>query len=69
MAAEEVELGYNYDLLDEATPGAWVHIQAKTVEVSGKKWIQASITSKAEPYERPEVYAYGQWQLVNTARK
>ncbi|KXS97015.1 hypothetical protein AC578_1878 [Pseudocercospora eumusae] len=69
MAAEEVELGYNYDLLDETTPGAWVHVQAKMVEVNDKKWIQASITSKAELYERAEVYAYGRWQLVNTARK
>ncbi|EME77437.1 uncharacterized protein MYCFIDRAFT_180004 [Pseudocercospora fijiensis CIRAD86] len=64
MAAEEVELGYNHDLLDETTPGVWVHIQAEIVELNGTNWIQASITSKAEPYERPEVYAFGRWQLA-----
>lgn len=67
-AAEEFELGYNYDTLEDAAPEAWVRVQAQRIEAQGKQWIAASIESKGSPDQRPEVYAYGRWILVNTKR-
>ncbi|KAF2167957.1 hypothetical protein M409DRAFT_53896 [Zasmidium cellare ATCC 36951] len=67
-AAEEFELGYNYDTLEDAAPEAWVRVQAQRIEAQGKQWIAASIQSKGTEGVRPEVYAYGRWVLVKTRR-
>ncbi|KAK4495759.1 hypothetical protein PRZ48_013027 [Zasmidium cellare] len=63
-AAEEFELGYNYDTLEDTAPEAWVRVQAQRVESQGKQWIAASIQSKAGP----EVYAYGREDSISTIK-
>lgn len=68
FVADEVELGYNYDTLEDVTPEAWVRVQARVVDSNGKSWIQASISSKVAPDEMPEIYAYGKW-LLTKAKK
>ncbi|CAK3918789.1 Hypothetical predicted protein [Lecanosticta acicola] len=67
-AAEEAELGYNYDTLEDVAPEAWVRVRAHVVESQGKSWIEASITSKVETNERAAVFAYGKWELVKTKK-
>ncbi|KAK4620574.1 uncharacterized protein CLAFUR5_10341 [Fulvia fulva] len=67
-AAEELELGYNYDTLEDALPQSWVRVRAQLVECKGRSWIAASVMSRVDPEERPETYAYGKWQLVNTRK-
>lgn len=67
-AAEEAELGYNYDTLEDVAPETWVRVRAHLVEKNGKSWIEASVTSKVDVNEKPEVFAYGKWLLVKTSK-
>ncbi|KAF2210689.1 hypothetical protein CERZMDRAFT_85995 [Cercospora zeae-maydis SCOH1-5] len=66
-AAEEVELGYNYDNIEHVIPGTFARIQAQTFEYDGKTWIQASISGQS-PAGDMRLYAYGKWVLVKTKR-
>ena len=68
VAAEEVELGFDYDRFENASPGSWVRVQAQTVHVAGKVWIQASVISQRAGME-PEVYAYGRWVLTKSRKQ
>ncbi|CAK1360323.1 hypothetical protein CB0940_06388 [Cercospora beticola] len=66
-AAEEVELGYNYDSIEHVLPGTIVHVQAQTLNYEGKTWIQASISGQSASGD-VRLYAYGKWVLAKTKK-
>ncbi|KAM3421690.1 hypothetical protein BST61_g2074 [Cercospora zeina] len=66
-AAEEVELGYNYDSIEHVLPGGIVQVQAQTSNSDGKTWIQASISGQS-PTRGVRLYAHGKWVLAKTKK-
>lgn len=73
-AAEEAELGFEYDRFEHATPGTWVRVRARSVRLGGKRWIHAEVfggrgEEEDEGEEREEeVYAWGRWVVVRLKR-
>lgn len=73
-AAEEAELGFEYDRFEHATPGTWVRVRARSVRLGGKRWIHAEVfggrgEEEEEGEEREEeVYAWGRWVVVRLKR-
>lgn len=73
-AAEEAELGFEYDRFEDAKPGTWVRVRARSVRLGGKRWIHAEVLGgrgedEEEGEEREEeVYAWGRWVVVRLKR-
>lgn len=73
-AAEEAELGFEYDRFEDAKPGTWVRVRARSVRLGGKRWIHAEVFGgRGEEEEggeerEEEVYAWGRWVVVRLKR-
>lgn len=76
-AAEEAELGFEYDRFEHAKPGTWVRVRARSVRLGGKRWIHAEVfggrgeeedKGEEREEEEEEVYAWGRWVVVRLKR-